>query len=140
MTAEGVLARLAAAVGVRLEVEAGAGWAGAGEGGVSAACDGAVLVVSESGTWAPEGGRPMRWTARSRWRTEGAALAVAHDRQGVPASAVLDGDGRQWTARTPHLCAPDAYSVALAVMPDEIVVTWTVTGPRKDDRIVTRYR
>ena len=140
MTAPDVLARLAAAVGVRLEVTAGAGWAGSGAGAVTVATDGPGVVVSEVGTWAVGGARPMRWTARSRWRAEGAALAVEHDRQGVPAAAVLDlADGR-WRARVPHVCTPDTYDVALWTEPDAVVVAWTVTGPRKDDRIVTRYR
>lgn len=140
MTAAEVLARLAEAVGVRLEVTAGTGWTGQGEGAVETRRQRGAVVVTESGTWAPEGGRPMRWTARSRWRADGDALAVEHYRQGVPASATLDPAGRQWRARAPHPCPPDAYDVALAVAPGEVVVTWTVTGPRKDDRIVTRYR
>lgn len=147
MTAEDVLARLAQAIGVRLEVTAGAGWTGRGEGTVEVdrhrasddASQSGGLLVTEAGTWALDGGRPMRWTARSRWWADGAALAVEHHRQGVPASATLDWTGRQWRARAPHQCPPDAYDVALAVTPGEVVVTWTVTGPRKDDRIATRY-
>ena len=148
MTAAEVLDRLAQAVGARLEVTAGAGWTGWGEGTVEVdrqrASDDASqrggVIVTETGTWAPDGARPMRWTARSRWWVEGDALAVEHHRQGVPASATLDQTDRQWQARTPHRCPPDAYDVALAVTPGEVVVTWTVTGPLKDYRIVTRYQ
>ncbi len=148
MTAADVLARLAEAVGVGLEVTAGAGWTGRGEGTVQIerqrASDDAsqrgALLVTETGTWAIDGGRPIRWTAQSQWWADGDALAVEHHRQGVPASATLDRTGRQWQARMPHRCPPDAYDVALAVTPSEVVVTWTVTGPRKRDRVVTRYR
>ena len=140
MTAAQVLARLAEAVGVRLAVTSGAGWTGRGEGTVEVDRQQSAVLVTETGTWAVDGGRPMRWTARSRWWAEGAALAVEHRRQGVPASAVLDQTDRQWRARAPHRCSPDAYDLALAVTPGEVVVVWTVTGPHKNDRIVTRYR
>ena len=140
MTAAEALARLAAATAVTVEVWAGAGWAGRGEGAVSAVRDGAGWRIEEAGTWALEGSRPMRWTARSRWWAEGAALAVEHDRPGVPASAVLDWAGGGWQARAPHLCPPDAYGLAVWPEADALAVVWTVTGPHKADRIVTRYR
>ena len=138
--ARGVLARLAAATAVEVEVASGAGWSGTGRGTVTAERDGGAVVVSEAGTWAPSGARPMRWTAESRWWAEGDALALEHRRPGVSASAVLDWTGRRWTARAPHVCPPDAYDVTLAVEGGQLVVAWTVTGPRKSDRVVTRYR
>ena len=140
MTAQAVLARLADATDVRVEVASGDGWTGAGRGVVKTRRDGEGVVVAEAGTWAAGGGRPMAWTAEARWWAEGPALAVEHRRQGTPASAVLDWTGGRWRARTPHLCAPDAYDVTLWADADGVAVAWTVTGPRKDDRIVTRYR
>ena len=139
MSAAEVLALLGAATGASVEVWAGAGWAGSGVGAVTVADDDGVLVVTEAGVWPPGGARPMRWRAVSRWRAEGAALAVDHVRQGTPAAAVLDADGARWAARAPHLCGPDRYDVALELDGDGVVVTWTVSGPCKADRVRTRY-
>ena len=81
----------------------------------------------------------MRWRATSRWHLEGDALVVEHLRQGVPACAVLDGDGPCWSCRAPHRCGADLYAVDLTLEADAVVVTWTASGPRKADRVVTRY-
>lgn len=134
-----VLARLGASTDANVEVWAGAGWAGSGTGAVRAAHDGDVLVLSEAGVWAPDGARPMRWRAVSRWWAEGAALAVEHVRQGTPASAVLDADGDRWAGRQPHVCGADRYEVSLHLDAGGVVVAWTVSGPCKADRVVTRY-
>ena len=140
--AEAVLARLAAATRAAVEVRAGAGGGGNGVGRVEGTRDGDAVVVAESGEWAYDGGRPMRWRAVSRWRAEGPALAVEHVRQGTPARAVLDRqpDGR-WLGRAPHRCGGDEYRAALDVSPGGgVTVTWTVSGPCKAAEIVTRYR
>ena len=138
--AEGVLARLARASTADVEVRAGAGWAGSGTGAVTVREDGGALVVAEAGVWGPDGARPMRWRAETRWRLDGAALDVEHVRQGQPATAVLDAAAAgRWTARAPYLCGQDRYTVALEVEPDAVVVTWTVSGPCKADRVRTRY-
>ncbi|PAP75212.1 DUF6314 family protein [Rubrivirga marina] len=139
MSAADVLARLAAARSADVEVWAGDGWHGSGTGAVRVERDGDGLVLSEAGVWGPDGSRPMRWRAASRWRLDGEALAVEHVRQGVPAAAVLDADGAHWAARAPHACGADWYSVGLTIEADAVVVTWTARGPNKDDRITTRY-
>ena len=141
MTADEVLARLAAATRAQVTVRPGAGAGGGGAGTADATHDGGALVVSESGEWTYGDGRPMRWRAVSRWHAEGDALAVEHVRQGKPARAVLDRqpDGR-WQARAPHLCGEDLYVAELTCSADDVVVTWTVSGPCKQARITTRYR
>ena len=139
VVAADVLARLAAAHSADVEVEAGDGWHGSGTGAVRVEHDGDVLVVSEAGVWGPDGARPMRWRATSRWRLDGAALAVEHVRQGEPAAAVLDDGGAEWTCRAPHRCGADCYTVTLRIVGEAVVVAWAVSGPRKADRVVTRY-
>ena len=139
MSAPEILARLAAARSADVEVWAGAGWRGSGTGAVTVAHDGDVLVLSEAGVWAPDGARPFRWRAASRWRLDGAALAVEHVRQGTPAAATLDDRGAEWAGRAPHLCGADRYTVTLRTEGEAVVVAWTVSGPCKADRVVTRY-
>lgn len=139
-TAADVLARLADAGTARVEVSSGTGVSGTGAGTVDAAREGGVVVLAETGEWAPAGGRPMRWRASSRWRAEGAALAVEHVRQGTPATAVLDRqpDGA-WVGREPHLCGQDRYTATLRLGPEAVEVAWTISGPCKAARVVTRY-
>ncbi len=139
MTAAAVLARLAASTDVAVEVWAGAE-GGSGTGSVAVATDGPTVVLTEAGVWAPAGARPMRWRAVARWRAEGAALAVEHVRQGTPALAVLDrGPDGAWAGREPHVCGADRYTAALRLDGGAVEVTWTIAGPRKAARVVTRY-
>ncbi len=138
-TAADVLARLAASTGAAVEVRAGAD-VGSGTGAVTATADGAVVVLTEAGVWAPTGGRPMRWRAVSRWHAEGAALAVEHVRQGAPARAVLDcGPDGTWAARAVHVCGADGYAATVRLGPRSVEVAWTISGPRKAAHVVTRY-
>lgn len=141
MTAEAILARLADATVAAVAVQSGsAGTGGEGVGAARVTREGAVVVVSDAGEWTYGRGRPMRWRAVSRWWAEGDALAVEHVRQGTPARAVLDRqpDGR-WVGRAPHLCGDDLYHATLVVTADAVSVAWTISGPSKSARIVTRY-
>ncbi|WP_420455575.1 DUF6314 family protein [Rubrivirga sp.] len=139
MTAAAVLVRLAAASRAAVEVRSGAD-GGSGAGDVTATTDGGAVVLAEAGTWTPAGARPMRWRAVSRWRAQGAALAVEHLRQEAPARVVLDlGPDGVWAGREPHACGADLYAVGLRIVGDALEVTWTVSGPRKSARVVTRY-
>lgn len=134
MQAADLLARLAAST--RATVRTGGD---RGEGDVDARWDDGALVLSAEGTWAP-GGRLVRWRSRSRWHVEGEALAVAWLRQDAPAAVTLDRQpAGAWVGRAPFVCAPDTYSATLRGEAGEIVVTWTVTGPRKAMVIETRY-
>ncbi len=139
MTARDVLDRLASATRAAITVRSQE--AGRGQGVVQSATEAGEVVVSEAGEWAYGAGRPMRWRAVSRWHARGGALAVEHLRQGAPARAVLDRqpDG-QWLGRAPHRCGDDLYSVRLGTEAGEVAVTWTIAGPSKATRIVTRYR
>ena len=139
--ARGILTRLAAATHVTRTLRSGTGWRGAGTGAVEAAWDGDVLVLTEAGTWAADGGRPMRWRTSSRWRSEAGALAVEVQRQDAPASAVLDPQaGGAWVGRAPFVCAPDRYAVSLHPADGTVEVTWRVDGPAKADAVASRYR
>ncbi|MEM1115462.1 MAG: DUF6314 family protein [Bacteroidota bacterium] len=135
-----VLARLGAATRATVEVRAGQGAGGTGAGTATVTVDGDTVVIAEAGTWATAASGPMRWRAVSRWQAEGEALAVEHVRQGEPARAVLDrqADGT-WRARAPYLCGQDRYEAALDAGPEAVAMTWTISGPCKAARIVTRY-
>ncbi|MEE8505068.1 MAG: DUF6314 family protein [Kiloniellales bacterium] len=51
---------------------------------------------------------------------------------------VLDLSARTWAAE--HVCAGDLYRGDFLVEgPDQWRVSWTVTGPRKDQTLISRY-
>ena len=93
------------------------------------------LAYEERGWLRLPGLPPMEAHRRYRWRADGGLIVV-----------VL-GVGRPFHAFDPeapealHLCAPDTYRVAyrFARWPRWTAV-WTVTGPRKDYTMLSRFR
>ena len=94
-------------------------------------CDGAGLVQEEVGRMSLNGAPPLCATRRYLWR---AGLQVCfedgRDFHTVPAEG---GTAEHW-------CDPDHYTVQyeFGSWPDW-TATWTVQGPNKDYRMVTRY-
>lgn len=99
--------------------------------------DGRGLVYREAGELAFPGQPPLSARQTYLWRADGEGIAV------------LFGDGRAFHRFDPgetgpsarHDCAPDLYRVTydFAGWPDWTAV-WRVTGPRKDYRMLSRYR
>ncbi|WP_297774702.1 DUF6314 family protein [uncultured Roseovarius sp.] len=95
-------------------------------------CDGAGLAYTETGEMRIAGHAPMQVERRYSWDSD---LAVSFE------------DGRFFHhvppegGETAHWCDPDQYDGAydFGNWP-EFTVTWRVRGPRKDYRMVTRYR
>ncbi len=94
------------------------------------------LNYSERGTLRFAGGAPVLAERRYRWVFDEDNVHVTHDddtpfhsfsRVGAPVA-------------TPHLCGDDMYrgTYSFVRFPDW-QVTWTVKGPRKNYRSVTRY-
>ncbi len=46
---------------------------------------------------------------------------------------------REWRSVSPHLCREDCYSAVLIVGDDNIVLRWSVNGPRKQETIEYVY-
>jgi len=94
--------------------------------------DGAGLAYTETGEMRIEGHVPMQVERRYSWDSD---LAVSFE------------DGRFFHhvppegGKTAHWCDPDHYdgTYDFGTWP-EFTVTWRVRGPRKDYRMVTRYR
>ena len=111
------------------------GQAGRFTGTASFTPDGAGLSYEEEGILSLGTAPPMHATRRYLWRQDGPRIAVCFP------------DGRAFhdfapgTAEAAHWCDPDSYRVAydFARWPDW-TATWEVTGPRKDYRMVSRYR
>ncbi len=105
------------------------------------------LVVRETGTWAPVGGsgeRPTPYADALRWTLgDDGALVVEQVRRGDDRPVTLghfvpDGGGGL-ASRHPHRCGADRYRARLDPVDGGVVLTWSVSGPRKDQRLVRTY-
>lgn len=120
------------------------GWNGAGRGEVvvTSPVD-AVLLFQETGFWQPEGGRALPFRNVFRWTNPGGGIRLEHLRYGPDAPVFLfdlvqQADGI-WHAADPHPCRNDRYDACLTLQPDGFDLTWTITGPKKQERIVYQY-
>ena len=96
--------------------------------------DGGGLAYEERGVLRLPGQPPFEAHRRYLWREEGGLIVVEH------------GDGRAFHAFDPaapeaeHLCPPDTYRVAYRFARWPLwSALWTVAGPRKDYRMLTRF-
>lgn len=93
------------------------------------------LILTETGELRYGEGAPMRAARRYLWRSEAGGVAVYFE----------DGRPFHWfSADAPaahHDCPPDDYRVAYRFDDwPNWTATWDVTGPRKEYRMVSRYR
>jgi hypothetical protein len=122
--------------------QAGCNGRGLGTVEVRAACD-TVITFHEQGEWRPEGGRDLRFHNVYRWTLAGDLLRLEHLRLGADnpvhlLDLVQTGEG-EWQSTLPHLCREDCYAAELLVRDDQLVLRWSVNGPRKQQRIECVY-
>ncbi len=123
------------------------GWTGTGRGTVEVELvDAATILFHERGTWTPEGGRGTKFTNVFRWTVDpdGRFIRLEHLRFGaeqpvylfdlVPASEQI------LVSSEPHVCREDLYAARLEYDAEIVHLTWTITGPKKDERIAYWYR
>ena len=124
--------------------EAGTGWDGAGTGSVAVSEPApGVVVFEEAGRWQPSGRRSMAFFNVFRWSRLGEAIRLEHLRFG-PASPVFlfdlaPGPDGTWREVSPHECRADCYSATMRADGDQLVVRWSVRGPRKRETIEYVY-
>ena len=112
----------------------------------SAAPDDRSILFTESGTWAPRNGKSFRFHNAYRWsRLSAASVRLEHLRLGPANPTHLldlrpeDATAARWTSRSPHFCGDDSYWAQLLADETGFVLRWRITGPRKDERLVTVY-
>ena len=144
----GLLARLRAVRAVRFTAGGGAaaGWEGAGEGTVDVSdAPGGGIVFAERGTWQPTLGGPLGFSNAYRWTPAAApdvAVRLEHLRFGPSRPVVLFDlipDAGRWRSRAPHVCGADHYAATLMIAAGSVKMEWTITGPRKRERIWYTY-
>jgi hypothetical protein len=124
------------------------GWCGSGSGVVAVeSSPPEVLIFSESGIWQLMDGGRISFRNIFRWRRLGIdTLRLEHLRYGADHPVTLfdlvpgmDGTDGTWTSAEPHQCRDDCYQAGLWLAGSSIVLRWSVTGPRKQQTIESRY-
>ena len=120
--------------------ETGTGWAGAGVIAVSEPGPW-ILVLEESGHVRPHGHRDFQFTNVFRWSRLGEVLRLEHLRFGPDHPVFLfdlaPGQDGEWREVSPHVCREDFYSASMRVEAGQLVVRWSIRGPRK--QVSIRY-
>lgn len=133
---------------LRFDAQSGAatGWDGVGTGAVAVSEPAAgVVVFTESGTWQPSApGRPaVAFNNVFRWSVAGDALRLEHLRFGPEHPVLLfdmaPGADGVWREVSPHQCREDCYTASLGVEGGQLVVAWSIVGPRKQESIRYTY-
>lgn len=120
------------------------GWTGTGTGNVAVEFpDTATCLFHEAGRWVQTGGRGFAFSNVFRWTRGDGFLRLNHLRFGpsapvqlfdlIPAAGCLE-------SANAHVCRDDCYAARLDADGTGLRLTWTVTGPRKNETIAYRYR
>lgn len=122
--------------------ESATGWEGVGNGTVvvSEPIPNAI-IFDEAGRWQPTAvGRPaVEFKNVFRWSAVGDALRLEHLRFGPDHPVLLfdmapDQKG-VWREVGPHHCREDCYTASLVVEGEQLMVSWSIVGPRKRESI-----
>lgn len=125
-------------------------WSGKGHGSVAVAIDADASVrFSETGHFrldAPES-RAVPFRNVFRWRPGSELIALSHERRGADAAVWLfdliaapAGENANLVSREVHLCGDDRYRAKLTFIDGGFDLDWTISGPKKDERLHYRYR
>jgi hypothetical protein len=120
------------------------GWNGTGVGTVVIRRPGErTMIFTESGTWRPEVGTEARFGNVFRWTWAGELLRLEYLRFGEDHPVFLfdlaPGGEREWRSVSPHQCSEDCYAAVLTICNDNIVLRWSIDGPRKQEAIEYVY-
>lgn len=122
------------------------GWNGVGEGTVDVeAIDDATWLFREKGVWTALDGAQNDFTNVYRWSVdwEREHIRLEHLRFGLTNpvylfNLVMDL-GCSLKSENPHVCSEDLYSALMTYDAKCVLLSWAITGPRKNLKITYRY-
>ncbi|MDB5894961.1 MAG: hypothetical protein JWQ88_2492 [Rhodoferax sp.] len=128
------------------ESKSATGWDGQGQGTVETESPSpGVVLFHESGAWHPQGRGAVQFRNVTRWSVrDDATVRLEHLRFG-PAQPVflldlvLESD-EIWHSPVPHLCVNDRYGLRLTFEPAGMRASWTVSGPKKQEKLDYVYQ
>lgn len=122
------------------------GWNGVGKGTVLVdLLDPVTMVFHERGAWTPDGGQEINFRNVFRWTldSEGRSIRLEHLRFGADNPVYLFDlvpvCAEALEATEPHVCREDLYAARMEYDQDVIRLSWTITGPRKNESIAYVY-
>jgi len=146
-----VLSRLSSitvlAFKARSQSKINTGWDGQGEGTVRVErVNSQTLIFHERGAWTPTGKSSLGFSNSYRWSwdSHGDTLRLEHLRFGENQPVYLfelkAAPEGFLNSKHPHLCQDDCYTARMELSDAEILLTWSVAGPEKNETIEYRYR
>lgn len=121
------------------------GWNGYGSGSVAVEQPtDDILIFHEAGVWQPQGGEEVDFSNIFRWSRLGAeVIRLEHLRYGPEQPVYLfdlavQSDG-EWKSVEPHVCREDVYAARLWYDESSILMSWSIIGPKKQERLEYRY-
>ncbi|OWK45026.1 DUF6314 family protein [Fimbriiglobus ruber] len=123
------------------------GWGGTGRGIVRTEPVGpTILIFDETGAWTREGGRENRFSNVFRWTADPAGhfIRLEHLRFGADQPVYLfdlvPTADHILESADPHVCQADLYAARMEYGASAVYLNWTITGPKKDERISYTYK
>ena len=116
-------------------------WNGRGEGVVAVTDHQGGWLFSEQGSYTTPHGRVLTMHNRFWWQRSEQGIRLSHLRYEAPVELfelLPQGDGR-WLTAEPHLCGADHYRAELTEIDGGFLLSWQITGPRKNERLSYRY-
>ena len=116
-------------------------WCGRGEGAVVVTDHHGGWLYAETGRYTTPHGRELTMHNRFWWQRTARGIMLSHLRyeQPVMLFELLPRGGGHWVTAEPHLCGQDHYSAELTETGEGFLLTWQITGPRKNERLSYRY-
>lgn len=108
--------------------------------------DALTMLFYENGRWVPDEGHELTFSNVFRWscHPDGRMIRLEHLRFGLQNPVYLfdlaPASPRVLASAEPHVCQEDLYSARMEVGDATIHLSWTVTGPRKNERIAYSYK
>lgn len=108
--------------------------------------DAGDILFEESGRFLPENGRSALTFRNSLcWTAHADRIVLSHRRYGpADGTRLVDllqaEDSFDLVSSRPHRCGDDLYSARLEWRDRGFDLVWRVTGPRKDEELLHRYR
>lgn len=119
-------------------------WSGEGGGSVHVDARAHDTWLVEQGSFLPAGStRQVSFKASWHWELNGQCLRLSHERYGADAPIFLCDfvacDETHLICDQPHLCGEDSYRCTLTLTGQGLDADWSITGPRKDERLKYHY-
>nr|WP_255771868.1 DUF6314 family protein [Microbulbifer guangxiensis] len=99
------------------------------------------MLFDETAKFTRSDGRTVSMRNRYRWGRLDDRVRLEHQRREEPVLlfelAPVTAQGLRQVA--PHLCGADTYAADLLLHGSEIELIWTITGPRKEERLHYHY-